>query len=416
MHRLRNTIRDYAWGSSGAISDLLGTSPSGLPEAEMWLGAHPSAPSVAEVPGQGDTGLDQLITATPDALLGTEVNAAYGRLPFLMKVLAAAKPLSIQVHPSAAQAAEGFAAENLAGPALDSPQRNYKDGSHKPEMIYALTPFTALSGFRPPAESAALFSTLAEVLDEQGAAACLKIVTLLRNPDEAAALSSSCAYLLSGSAELSPTVIGAVAAIEANPALAEHGALAELPGINGHYPGDVGVLVSLLLNLVELEPGQAMYLDAGNMHAYLRGLGVEVMANSDNVLRGGLTPKHIDVAELLRITEFRALGVPLLEATETEYGQQLFVPPFAEFQLQHLELGPAIDSTSMGDGDVAVAANGPVIILCTEGELLIDTPHGDELLRRGDSLFIGANEAPAVARRSARASGRAFAVTPQPLA
>lgn len=414
MYRLSNTIRDYAWGSAGAISALLGSLPSGKPEAEMWLGAHPAAPSLARTAPGRDTGLHELVAADPGALLGPEVAGTYGRLPFLMKVLAADKPLSIQVHPSAEQAAAGFAAENANGPAPGSPQRNYKDGSHKPEMLYALTDFAALSGFREPAESAALFTALAGALEEKASATCTAIAGLLSNPDPAEALRSACECLLGGTPEVGHAVLAAVHAIEADPRLAAEPALAELPRINAHYPADAGVLVSLLLNLVVLRPGEAIYLDAGNMHAYLRGLGVEVMANSDNVLRGGLTPKHIDVPELLRITEFRALGVPKLTAQETAYGQQLFIPPFAEFQLQHIELSAAADAADMAGGDVPVAANGPVILLCLEGEVLIDTPRGDELLRRGDSLFIGANEAPAMARRSATSAGRAFAVTPQP--
>ncbi|MFI8413715.1 mannose-6-phosphate isomerase, class I [Paeniglutamicibacter gangotriensis] len=416
MYRLTNTIRDYAWGSTGAIAGLLGTTPGGGPEAEMWLGAHPSAPSRTESAGDGsDMGLDELINADPVSLLGPEVAGAHGRLPFLMKLLAAERPLSIQVHPSAVQAAAGFEAENAAGVPADSPSRNYRDGSHKPEMIYALTDFAALSGFRVPAQSAELFEKLATVLDAANANTCTKIASLLADADEATALSTTCAYLLGGDPEVTALVSAAVGALETHPELGQHPSLAELPRINQHYPGDAGVLVSLLLNLVVLEPGQAIYLDAGNVHAYLRGLGVEVMANSDNVLRGGLTPKHIDVPELLRITRFEALGVPHLEATETMFGQRIFTPPFAEFQLQHIELAAFTDTSEMGGGDVPVAANGPVIVLCVEGEVLIDTPRGDELLRRGESVFIGANEAPAMARRSANASGQAFAVTPQPV-
>lgn len=414
MYRLTNTIRDYAWGSSGAISDLLGATPTGKPEAEMWLGAHPSAPSQTTSTGaQTLRGLDELIAADPQGLLGPEVAQKYGQLPFLVKVLAAGKPLSIQVHPSAEQASDGFAAENAAGLPADAPHRNYRDSSHKPEMICALTDFAALSGFRSPAQSAILFRNLGAVLAEQHAQTCERIAVLLSHPDEATALSSTCQYLLGDLQEPGQLVAAAVAAIQANPELAENISLAELPKINEHYPNDIGVIVSLLLNLVVLAPGQAIYLDAGNVHAYLRGLGVEVMANSDNVLRGGLTPKHIDVPELLRITRFEALGVPFLEPVSTMFGQQIFMPPFAEFQLQHIELADTADDIDMAGGDVPIAANGPVIVLCVEGEMTIDTPRGDELLRRGDSLFIAAHEAPAMARRSANAAGRAFAVTPQ---
>ncbi|MDO5743005.1 MAG: mannose-6-phosphate isomerase, class I [Micrococcaceae bacterium] len=416
MYRLTNTIRDYAWGSAGAISGLLGTAPNGKPEAEMWLGAHPVEPSIASVGEDGgQVGLDELIAADPGSLLGSAVAAQYSGLPFLMKVLAAGKPLSIQVHPSAEQAATGFRRENAAGLAPDAPTRNYRDESHKPEMIYALSDFVALSGFRAPARAAASFNALGAALRAPDAATCAHIASLLAAPDEAEALRSTFEYLLGGSHEVGHLQPAALEAIGRNPDLAADPALAELPRIDEHHPGDAGVLLSLLLNLVVLSPGQVIYLGSGIVHAYLRGIGIEVMANSDNVLRGGLTPKHIDVPELMAITRFEAHGVPELRATETMYGQQIFTPPYAEFQLQHIDLGSDEDSAGMGGGDVPVAANGPVIVLCVEGRMLIDTPRGNELLHRGDSVFIPANEAPAMARRSANATGRAFAVTPQPV-
>lgn len=416
MYRLTNTIRNYAWGSAGAISGLLGTAPSGKPEAEMWLGAHRMDPSIASVGEErGQIGLDELIAADPGSLLGPEVAGEYGGLPFLMKVLAAGKPLSIQVHPTAEQAATGFRMENAAGLAPEAPTRNYRDDSHKPEMIYALTDFVALSGFRTPAQAAASFGALGAVLQAPEAATCARITSLLAMPEEAEALRSTFEYLLGASHEVGQLLPAALEALGRNPELAADPALAELQRIDEHHPGDAGVLLSLLLNLVVLSPGQVIYLGSGIVHAYLRGLGIEVMANSDNVLRGGLTPKHIDVPELMAITRFEARGVPELVATETIYGQQIFTPPYAEFQLQHIELGGDGDSADMGGGDVPVAANGPVIVLCVEGRMLIDTPRGNELLHRGDSVFIPANEAPAMARRSANATGRAFAVTPQPL-
>ncbi|GAA5227732.1 mannose-6-phosphate isomerase, class I [Paeniglutamicibacter antarcticus] len=416
MYRLTNTIRDYAWGSKGTISGLLGIDPSGKPEAEMWLGAHPAEPSIAWAGDEGwQVGLDELIAADPEAFLGPEVAGAYSGLPFLMKVLAAGKPLSIQVHPSAEQAAAGFRMENAAGLAADAPTRNYRDESHKPEMIYALTDFVALSGFRSPAQASASFGALGAVLDAPGAATCTRIISLLATPDEAEALRSTFEYLLGGSNDVGQLRSAALDALGRKPELAADPALAELPRIDEHHPGDAGVLLSLLLNLVVLSPGQVIYLGSGVVHAYLRGLGIEVMANSDNVLRGGLTPKHIDVPELMAITRFESRGVPELHAAETIYGQQVFTPPYAEFQLQHIELGSDADSSGMGGGDVPVAANGPVIVLCVEGQLLIDTPRGNELLYRGDSVFIPANEVPAMARRSANATGRAFAVTPQPI-
>jgi len=184
-----------------------------------------------------------------------------------------------------------------------------------------------------------------------------------------------------------------------------------LPSLHVHYPNDPGILVSLMLNLVQLAPGESIYLGAGNIHAYLRGLGVEVMANSDNVLRGGLTGKHIDLPELLRITKFESQQVPLLAPTTTMFGQEVFEPPFDEFQLQHIELPETDDATDMADADVAIAANGPVVMVCVAGQMVVDTPRGDLLLRRGESVFIGASEAPAMARRSVGSGARAFAVT-----
>ncbi|MFF5793491.1 mannose-6-phosphate isomerase, class I [Paeniglutamicibacter sp. NPDC012692] len=406
---MENPLRNYPWGSRTLIADLLGREPGAEPEAEMWIGAHPSAPSRVVSGAPGETpGLDDLISRDAGTLLGTGLAGQDGSLPFLLKLLAAEKPLSIQVHPNAAQAAEGFAAENAAGIPLDAPHRNYRDAAHKPEMIYALTDFAALSGFREPAEISGLFSLLLPRISGVAAEACADIIGLLAGED---ALRNAFGRLLCGAPELTELTAGALQAVRSDESLRSHPALAELPSLDAHYPNDPGILVSLMLNLIQLAPGQAIYLAAGNAHAYLRGLGVEVMANSDNVLRGGLTAKHIDLPELLRITVFEPQEVPLLSPETTAFGQQVFAPPFDEFQLQHIEIPAAGDATDMADADVPIAANGPVLMVCVDGQLVVDTPRGDLVLHRGESVFIGASEAPAVARHSVGSGARAFAVT-----
>lgn len=424
MYRLENTVRDYPWGSRTLIAELLGHEPPAGPEAEMWIGAHPVAPSRILV-GQGPEGteapaeaadsrllgLDELIAAAPESLLGRDVHNDYAALPFLVKLLAAGKPLSVQVHPSEQQAAEGFDVENAAGIGLDDPKRNYRDRAHKPEMIYALSDFAALSGFREAAETAGLFSALLPHLHGAAHAECLAVVEMLNGADP---LRATFAHLLGGAAGLAELTEQALLAVAGSAELRREPALAELASLDEHYPKDPGILVSLMLNLVSLAPGEAIYLAAGNVHAYLRGLGVEVMASSDNVLRGGLTSKHIDVPELLKITNFAPQGVPRLLPTTTMYGQEIFAPPFKEFQLQHILLPHTDDAADMADADVPIAANGPVLVVCIEGQLVVDTPRGDLLLRRGHSVFIGANEAPAIARRCVDSGARAFAVTVPP--
>ncbi|GER23848.1 mannose-6-phosphate isomerase [Zafaria cholistanensis] len=424
MYRLSNTVRDYAWGSTDAIAGLLGRVPTGGPEAELWIGAHPGAPSVATAADGTSVPLDKLISSAPLSLLGAEAAGRFGRLPFLAKVLAAAKPLSLQVHPTLEQARAGFAAEEAAGVDPQSPRRNYKDDNHKPEMLYALTPFAALCGFRPVEEAASLFEALAGSLagdtgtetaetettgTGEALAAARHTAALLREGDRRAAF----AFLLEAGDGVVPLVEAAAAAVGTDPALAATDpGLAELPSLAGHYPGDPGVLVSLMLNHVVLAPGQAMYLPAGNVHAYLRGLGIEVMASSDNVLRGGLTGKHIDLPELLATVDFTGLGVPLCTPEFSELGQELYRPPFSEFQLQRVAVpSPGQAAGNLAGGDVPLAQNGPLALVCVEGELLLDSPRGDLRVARGESVFIGADESPVIARPVDGHGALAFAFT-----
>ncbi|MHC6591050.1 mannose-6-phosphate isomerase, class I [Arthrobacter sp. C152] len=410
MYEIENVLRNYAWGSTTAIASLLGRPESGQPEAELWIGAHPDSPSVAQLPGDGTRPLDALIASDPDHFLGAESMAAFGpRLPFLAKVLAAAQPLSLQVHPSLAQARAGFARENDAGLDPHAPNRNYKDDNHKPEMIFALTPFEALCGFRPAGETRKILQHIAAAFPAGGQAPALleDLLEDLANADQGAGLHRAFERLITGGQAVAEETALVVAALLSGAPLTPYEAeLRTVISLNEKYPGDPGVLISLLLNRISLQPGEAVYLPAGNVHAYLHGLGVEVMASSDNVLRGGLTPKFVDVPELLRTIDFHPVAVPMLRAEKTVMDQELFRPPFGEFQLQRIELGPEA-------GPVPLAQAGPAVVIVVAGAVYLDSPKGDLELTHGGSAFVAAAEAPVNVHRVAGSTGTAlaFAVT-----
>lgn len=400
MDLLENAVRPYAWGSTTDIPELLGVPPTGEPQAEMWMGAHPGAPSHLERGGRR-VPLSDVIEADPERELGAAAVRAYGpRLPFLLKVLAAASPLSLQVHPDLAQAAEGFAAEEADGVPPGAPHRNYQDRNHKPELICALTPFEGLCGFRSAADAARLL----DGLDVNGLKPYVDI--LHASPESEALREVLTAVLTADRDEIAETVAQASAAADsaaahgahaANPAYAAYSAYAS---IARHYPGDPGVIAAMLLNHVRLEPGEALYLGAGVPHAYLDGMGVEIMANSDNVLRCGLTPKHVDVPELLRIVRFES-GEPEILRPETESGEEVYATPAREFQLSRLLLA--------ADGQPqALGGRTPRVLLCTEGRVTLrNTEDGAELtLERGQSAYAGAGE-----RLEVRGDGTIFRAT-----
>ncbi len=415
MYELENVLRPYAWGSTTAISGLLGRPASGGPEAELWVGAHPDSPSTALTGPDSDDGgrvaLDALIAGDPEHYLGADSVAEFGpRLPFLLKVLAAERPLSLQVHPTLEQARAGFARENAAGVDRGAATRNYKDDNHKPEMIFALTPFEALCGFRPAAASRAVFQHLAACFELAGLDLPPLVPLLLEDlahPDEAAALRAAFERLIGGGEGVAAATEAVVSVLVSGAPLAGHAAeLTTVLDLNREYPGDPGVLISLLLNRISLSPGEAVYLPAGNVHAYLRGLGIEVMASSDNVLRGGLTPKFVDAPELLKTVAFESAGGPAIDAETTMLDQELFRPPFREFQLQRVELHP-------GAEPVPLAMAGAAVILVVSGSVYLDSPKGDLRLGRGGSAFVPASEAPVNVHPVAGATGPAvaFAVT-----
>jgi mannose-6-phosphate isomerase len=390
MDLLDNPIKAYAWGSRRVIAELLGRpSPSPGPEAELWLGAHPSAPSKLVREG-GAVSLFDVIRASPSTELGDEALAAFGpHLSFLMKVLAADEPLSLQAHPSRAQAAAGFDREEAAGIARDAPHRNYKDRSHKPELICALTHFDALCGFRAVADSRALLDAL-DVRELAPARSALDL-----SPSPVALRAAFTALMKMPEAEANAAAHATVRACARDvPRFARE--LAWGRRIGALYPGDIGVAVALLMNLVHLEPGEALYLPAGNLHAYLDGAGVEIMAASDNVLRGGLTPKYVDVAELLSVLDFHDAPVEKT-APRIEAGVAVYETPTPEFLLSKLTVGAG--------ATVPLVGRGPEILLCTEGEVAVSVAGGRRLaLPRGTSAYISAEDGDRVVTGAANAS------------
>jgi mannose-6-phosphate isomerase len=387
---LRGAIRTYAWGSRTAIAEFTGRPvPAAHPEAELWLGANPGDPSWLKEPA-GEVSLLQAVVADPEGQLGAAARAEFGdALPFLVKVLAADEPLSLQAHPSALQAAEGYRREERLGIPVNSPVRNYRDPSHKPELLVALHQFEALAGFRPAAHTIKLFQALAvsdldpsiDLLSDQSDADGLRALftTWITAPQPDidvlvnAVLDGAISYLSSGATEF---------AAEAKTVLE----------LGERYPGDAGVLAALLLNRITLGPGEGIYLSAGNLHAYLRGVGLEVMANSDNVLRGGLTPKHVDVPELLRVLNFTPTTEAQLRADTHPDGLASFYDtPTAEFAASMLTLG---DDQIGHEVDAPSRHDGPQILLCVEGATAVHGKSGQLTLTRGAAAWVAADDGP----------------------
>ena len=376
VRRLRGAVRPYAWGSRTVLAQLQGRpSPSDELEAELWLGAHPGDPATLQEPGE-PVSLAELIAHDPKGQLGAEVVDEFGvRLPYLMKVLAADAPLSLQAHPDAEYARAAFAAQE-ADPAAP---RNYTDGFHKPEMLVALTPFDALCGFRAPDVSAA-------VLEELQVPALVPVVAELRTG--VTGLRAAVRTLLTWPEGDRPGLVQAVvAAASAKPAdhpYATSFVLAE--DLAAHYPGDPGVLVALLLNQVRLAPGEAIWMPAGNLHAYLNGAGVEIMAASDNVLRGGLTPKRVDVDELLRVLRFEVLDEVVLPAADVAPGVVTWPVPAREFVLHRVQ----VDSDRPS---VTLPVQGPRVVLCVRGAVAVVDAHGGEVtVPTGAAAFAAADD------------------------
>jgi mannose-6-phosphate isomerase len=353
---ITNTPRDYAWGSTTAIARLLGYEPSGVPEAELWLGTHAGSPALLA------DGSGELADIVP------------GGLPFLLKVLAAASPLSLQAHPTIEQAEAGFTRENTAGVSLHAPNRNYKDANHKPELIVALEDgFTALCGFRPVVD---VRETLRPLTDDARTPDA-HIARLAGMLVDDSSIRTVFTWLISGGDDVD-RLLDALGGVEL---VGPHWDIVRL--LTDIFPGDSGIAISLLLNAVTLNAGEALYLPAGNIHAYVDGLGLELMASSENVLRGGLTPKHVDVPELMRVLDFRAQPAPFLHGVAESDAVTAFTPPIDDFALRIVTR------------DAGLALAGPALLLCTVGDFAVAGASGASAqLGRGDAVYVSADEWP----------------------
>lgn len=374
MFKMINKIQHYDWGSHDALTKLYHIkNPQHLPMAELWMGAHPKASSIIEdINNQQKISLDKLIETNPKYYLGEKIAQKFHRLPFLFKVLCAAQPLSIQVHPDKIAAEAGFKRENAAGIALDCPKRNYKDDNHKPELIYALTPFKALNSFRPLKEIANLLIPIAE--------ASPNIQLFLKSPTETQ-LAQLFEHLLNLTAGEKQLLLAALKSV----LLQEHGEpWHTIKKMLPLYPDDNGLFAPLLLNIIELQPGEAMFLYAKTPHAYIEGVGLEVMANSDNVLRAGLTNKHIDIAELLTNIDFitKPCNTLLLQPTIRD-NECCYPIPVDDFAF----------SLYLIDNQLTTIENSTATILfCVDGRISITSENQTVEILSGESIFISASE------------------------
>ncbi len=370
-------VQNYAWGSTSLLPNFLGTTPDGRPQAELWLGAHPVLPST--IVGMS---LERAVGDFPREFLGPYAPSDADSLPFLLKVMAVESPLSIQVHPSKAQAEAGFLAEERAGIAREAGNRNFRDSNHKPEIICALSEFSLLCGFVDDAQTQTRLTAIREAASRAGsdkARAALATIAEPNGPPEQRR--DMLRAILSIPADAMPEIIAAIRRS------ADGLGLIHLHGIADHYPTDPGVLVAALMNYRALQPGEAMFFAAGTTHAYLHGLGIELLANSDNVVRAGLTPKHIDIEQLLRICDpspsTAALVNPMRSSDVTTWPT-----PCTDFELGRVEPGPT--RAARGGFD-----SGPRIVLCTSGSVLLgngssesDRDHATLTLDKGMAAWV----------------------------
>ncbi|HCB2205169.1 TPA: mannose-6-phosphate isomerase [Citrobacter farmeri] len=375
MQKLINSVQNYAWGSKTALTELYGVAnPQQLPMAELWMGAHPKSSSKVEDASGQIVSLRDVIDSQQSALLGDAVAKRFGELPFLFKVLCAAQPLSIQVHPNKRNSEIGFAKENAAGIPMDAAERNYKDPNHKPELVFALTPFLAMNAFRKFSEIVSLLQPVA--------GAHTAIAHFLEQPN-AERLSQLFAGLLSMQGEEKSRALAILkAALETQ----QGEPWQTIRLIAAFYPDDSGLFSPLLLNVVKLNPGEAMFLFAETPHAYLQGVALEVMANSDNVLRAGLTPKYIDIPELVANVKFDAKPANQLLTTPVKNGAELDFPiPVDDF---------AFSLHSLSAQETTIDQQSAAILFCVEGEAVLSKGEQRLVLKPGESAFISAEESP----------------------
>ena len=369
---LQNVIQEYAWGSKTAIPNLLGQpTPAEQPQAELWMGAHPKAPSQVLCEGRWRS-LLEVIQENPEEILGEKTASRFAnKLPFLFKVLAAARPLSIQAHPNLDQATRGFDRENELRIPVEASHRNYKDDNHKPEIICALTPFWALRGFRKVKE-------ILELLETIQPPSMLEELILFRSQSNQVGLREFFKQLMTMEVRRQRRIV-AEAVSKARKRANDDPVWKWMLVLNQEYPGDIGVLSTVLLNLIRLSPGEAMYLPAGELHAYLEGTGIELMANSDNVLRGGLTPKHVDVQELLNILSFADSDVHIVSPESLDAGETIYQTETAEFVLSVITVKEKTPFQSSRNRSVE-------IMICTEGEAKVEDLVNRERIRLGKGV------------------------------
>lgn len=391
MLRLDSAVQHYAWGSATHLPELLGVEADGRPFAELWMGAHPAAPSMVRGARQGRSVLD-LVAAHPSEVLGEYVLDAFGaRFPYLFKVLSVGRPLSLQVHPHVDQAKVGFAREEAAGVPVDAPHRCFRDAAHKPELTVALSRFEALCGFREPERvrellaglDGALVSRLRTQLGPRPGVGDLQAAfehLLAPTPDhEVAEAVASCERLLATRGVSVAEPAGGGSATDTADSVRAYETVASLAQ---WYPGDPGVVASLFLNRVTLEPGEAIFVPAGAVHAYLEGQALEIMASSDNVLRAGLTSKHIDVAALLECTDYLPGPPAYRPAARVDQATVHYLAPVEEFALAVTTLAEADDAVPLPD-------SGPRVLLCLEGELELIGDAQRLSLSRGEVVLVG---------------------------
>ena len=372
-------VRHYDWGTADFIPRLCGREPTGRPEAELWFGAHAEAPAgvVLSCPNPVEVPLDRVIADRQDEVLGP--GAIGATLPFLTKILSAARPLSIQAHPNREQAVRGFAAETTGAHPVAVTDRNYRDQNHKPELLYALTPFSALSGFRPAAEAAQLLAALGveqlrpdiQRLASEGAAAYRPLLEAL--------------YRHTGT-DLASAAVDAARRPSTEGAPSCREAMHWVVRIATHHPDDPLVVAPLFLRLIRLDPGEALFTGPGVPHSYLEGSALEVMASSDNVLRLGLTSKRVDAGELLDILVYETADVALMKprVDEQPWGRRSgFQPPVDDFRLDFLQIG--------GHGEAPLHSDGRArIVLALEGEIEVRNALGAQLLHPGEAALLPA--------------------------
>ncbi len=370
---MKNVIQNYAWGSKTSLNQLFGISnPESAPQAEMWMGAHPNGCSL--VTSQGSSvKLSELIVNNPQHYLGEHTANTFGELPYLFKILAAEQALSIQVHPSKAQAESGYAKEQQLGVPLTASHRNYKDPNHKPELVYALTQYQAMNGFRPIEEIIENFTQLA--IPELNW--LLEAFTEEPNSHGLASFFSGILSLQGEQKEMALTMLMVKAKLSSEPVYAL------ITELEKQYPNDVGLFAPLMLNVITLQPGEAMYLDAQTPHAYLHGTGLEIMANSDNVLRAGLTPKHINVEELVSCTQFVSKSKSNLKlAPSIDTGIESFTVPVDDFKFAILHNSDNRHLTATS-AEILLPLDKPMTLKHSNGETC--------QIAIGDSVFVAAN-------------------------